>query len=70
MESDRQWSTLHSKQLTSASDRPVGCARLCEAGEGEEELAVFSAAAKACDGANSREGNIVLLAACGQAVDL
>ena len=53
-----------------ASERPVSCARLCEAGEGKEELAVFSAAAKAGDGADPREGYVPLLAACGQAVDL
>lgn len=53
-----------------ASDGPVGCARLCEAGKGEEEFAVFSAAAKACDGANPGKGNGTLLAACGQAMDL
>lgn len=53
-----------------AYDRPVSCAGLCEAGEGEEEFAVFPAAAKAGDGADPREGDGALLAAGGQAVYL
>ena len=49
---------------------PVSGARFCEAGEGEEELAVLPAPPEAGDGADAGQADLTLFAAASQAVDL
>ncbi len=53
-----------------AHSRPVDGARICKAGEGEEEFQVLAAPREAVDAANAWQGDALLQAASGQAAQL